>query len=623
MGDTKLIAGVYNFLDIMAHGRSQSRIIKELAPDEAAFRTLMRSWFEHSKLFDVLKGLSRKDCTVVLTTDHGSMLCRRSLQIRGNRDTSANVRYKFGDNLGVDDDRVLLMKNPEDFRLPKQTTIENYAVTSENFYLVYPTNFHEYERLYRDSFQHGGISLEEMICPFTILRYPGADDDPHPDPSRISAVPHDTVRGPEQTMALGRRVADLLGGGEIVLLHGDLGAGKTCFVQGVCQALEVTGQEVVSPTFTLVNTYDGRLTVHHLDFYRVEPEHDLADIGVPEILDEVWDGRAVALIEWPAVLVPSWVHEYAADRVAGPGGRRAGRPGLVPARRAGTAGKMDRDLPNLRRRIVLTLALDTATHQGALRAGRGRQRARIPAPERLGQLCRRHPADDRGDAGRRRPTKDEIGRLAVTCGPGSFTGVRIGVATAKGLAWALGCELVAVTTLEAMAGAHARRTPGRRHGCPGLDARRGEVFAAVYRRRGRVGRVAGRTRRGHARRWWARLTDLLDDVEAPRTPATARDLLLGEGETLRPALRDHGQPVLRRWSSAHPATGPALAEPRALRGVRPGHGPPLRPGSAVPARQRRRGEEARRSDARQAGHRRGLSIAASATAREPSVRKTS
>ncbi len=167
---TRLVAGVYNFLDIMAHGRSQSRILKELAPDEAAFRTLMRSWFEHSNLWDVMRNLARRDCTVILTTDHGSMLCQRALQIRGNRDTSSNVRYKFGDNLGVDEDRVLLMKNPEDFRLPRQSTIENYAITTENHYLVYPTNFHEYERLYRDSFQHGGISLEEMICPFLVLR---------------------------------------------------------------------------------------------------------------------------------------------------------------------------------------------------------------------------------------------------------------------------------------------------------------------------------------------------------------------------------------------------------------------------------------------------------------------
>ncbi len=170
LGDTRLVAGVYNFLDIMAHGRSQNRILKELAPDEAAFRSLMRSWFEHSNLFEVMKNLARRDCTVILTTDHGSMLCRRSMQIRGNKDTSSNVRYKFGDNLGVDDDSVMLMKNPMDYRLPTQSTIENYAVTSENHYLVYPTNFHEYERLYRDSFQHGGISLEEMLCPFIVMK---------------------------------------------------------------------------------------------------------------------------------------------------------------------------------------------------------------------------------------------------------------------------------------------------------------------------------------------------------------------------------------------------------------------------------------------------------------------
>ena len=170
LGDTRLVAGVYNFLDIMAHGRSQNRILKELAPDEAAFRTLMRSWFEHSNLFDVMKNLARRDCTVILTTDHGSKLCKRAVQIRGNRDTSSNVRYKFGDNLGVDEERVMLMKNPEHYRLPAQTTIENYAITSDNYYLVYPTNFHEYERLYRDSFQHGGISLEEMICPFVVMR---------------------------------------------------------------------------------------------------------------------------------------------------------------------------------------------------------------------------------------------------------------------------------------------------------------------------------------------------------------------------------------------------------------------------------------------------------------------
>lgn len=170
LGGIKLVAAVYNFLDIMAHGRSQSSILKELAPDEAAFRSLMSSWFEHSSLFEVLKQVARRDCTVLLTTDHGSMFCRRPSLVKGNRETSTNVRYKYGDNLAVDDKQVFLFKNPEHYMLPKQSPIENYAVTTENYYLVYPTNFHEYERMYRNSFQHGGISLEELICPFVVLR---------------------------------------------------------------------------------------------------------------------------------------------------------------------------------------------------------------------------------------------------------------------------------------------------------------------------------------------------------------------------------------------------------------------------------------------------------------------
>lgn len=104
------------------------------------------------------------------------------------------------------------------------------------------------------------------------------------------------------TFELGRRAAPLLRGGEVILLNGPLGAGKTCFIQGLCRGLDVT-DEVVSPTFTLVNTYRGRLPVHHLDFYRVEQGDDLTDIGVPHLLDEVWDGRAVLLVEWPRPLL--------------------------------------------------------------------------------------------------------------------------------------------------------------------------------------------------------------------------------------------------------------------------------------------------------------------------------
>ncbi|MBK9775765.1 MAG: tRNA (adenosine(37)-N6)-threonylcarbamoyltransferase complex ATPase subunit type 1 TsaE [bacterium] len=110
------------------------------------------------------------------------------------------------------------------------------------------------------------------------------------------------THGPTATAGLGARVADLLRGGEILLLHGGLGAGKTCFVQGLCRGLDVTG-EVVSPTFTLVNTYEGRFRVHHLDFYRIESTADLVDIGVPDLLDEVADGAAVIAAEWPGPLL--------------------------------------------------------------------------------------------------------------------------------------------------------------------------------------------------------------------------------------------------------------------------------------------------------------------------------
>jgi hypothetical protein len=130
----------------------------------------MRSWFEHSSLFEVLRQVARRDATVMVTTDHGSMFCRKATLVKGNRDTSSNVRYKFGDNLAVDDKQVLLFKDPTRYMLPANTAIENYAITTESYYLIYPTNYHEYERLYRDSFQHGGISLEELICPFSVLR---------------------------------------------------------------------------------------------------------------------------------------------------------------------------------------------------------------------------------------------------------------------------------------------------------------------------------------------------------------------------------------------------------------------------------------------------------------------
>ena len=164
-----LVAMVFNFIDILSHGRSESEILQEIAPDEAAFRALTTAWFKHSSLFEILKAISKQDATVVLSTDHGSVLGRRSTTAYGNRDTSTNLRFKIGTNLGCDEKNALHLKDPEEYELPTSGLNTHYILAKENYYFVYPTKYHEYERQYRGSFQHGGISMEEMILPCVVM----------------------------------------------------------------------------------------------------------------------------------------------------------------------------------------------------------------------------------------------------------------------------------------------------------------------------------------------------------------------------------------------------------------------------------------------------------------------
>ncbi len=168
-----LAAVVVNFVDILAHSRSDSDVLKEIAPDERAYRALTRTWFEHSWLFDVFRDLARADCTVVVTTDHGAIRSLRSTKVIGDRETSTALRYKYGRNLKCDDEHAIFVKNPETFGLPSHGLNTNYILAKEDYYFVYPTNFHRYERLYRDTLQHGGASLEEMILPVITLRPKG------------------------------------------------------------------------------------------------------------------------------------------------------------------------------------------------------------------------------------------------------------------------------------------------------------------------------------------------------------------------------------------------------------------------------------------------------------------
>lgn len=156
---------VFNFVDMLTHGRNQSEILHQIAPDESAFRSVVRSWFSHSVLRDILRELARKKVKVVLTTDHGSVLGRRSSLVYGRRDTSTNLRYKFGDNLKCDEKQAIVTRKPDVFRLPSESKTKSYLFAKEYYYFVYPTNFREYEKQFQGSFQHGGASLEEMILP--------------------------------------------------------------------------------------------------------------------------------------------------------------------------------------------------------------------------------------------------------------------------------------------------------------------------------------------------------------------------------------------------------------------------------------------------------------------------
>ncbi len=167
---TPLLSIVYNFIDNLAHGRSESEILQEIAPDEAAFRSLMKSWFLHSPLFSILRELSSRQCSVVITTDHGSVLGTKGTVAYGRRDASTNLRYKYGDNLNCDTKHAILLKDPSLYRLPYFTGHTTYIFAREDYYFIYPTKFNEYQRYFQNSFQHGGISIEEMILPVVQLK---------------------------------------------------------------------------------------------------------------------------------------------------------------------------------------------------------------------------------------------------------------------------------------------------------------------------------------------------------------------------------------------------------------------------------------------------------------------
>ncbi|MBS1583401.1 MAG: PglZ domain-containing protein [Bacteroidetes bacterium] len=161
---------VYNFVDMLSHARTEMEVIRELAEDEAAYRSLTRSWFQHSPLFDILKGIAEKGGRVVLTTDHGTVRVTQPSKVIGDRNTNTNLRYKHGRNLTYEARDVLAVKDPAKAFLPRANVSTTYIFTKKDFYFVYPNNYNHFVNFYRNTFQHGGISLEEMLVPVVHLK---------------------------------------------------------------------------------------------------------------------------------------------------------------------------------------------------------------------------------------------------------------------------------------------------------------------------------------------------------------------------------------------------------------------------------------------------------------------
>ncbi len=167
--DKKLNVLVYNFVDMLSHSRTEMEVIKELADDEAAYRSLTLSWFEHSPLWEIIRQLADKKIQLLITTDHGSVRVNDPTKVVGDKNTNTNLRYKTGKNLQYDPKEVFEIKNPADAFLPRDFVSSNYIFALEDHFFAYPNNYNYYVNYYKNTFQHGGVSLDEMMVPFIHL----------------------------------------------------------------------------------------------------------------------------------------------------------------------------------------------------------------------------------------------------------------------------------------------------------------------------------------------------------------------------------------------------------------------------------------------------------------------
>ena len=161
---------VYNFVDMLSHARTDMKVIKELADDDAAYRSLTASWFAHSPLKEIMKQIAKQNANLVITTDHGTINVKKPSRVIGDRGVNSNLRYKQGRNLNYQKNDVLEMPNPLEYHLPIQNVSSKYIFAKEDMYFVYQNNYNQFVNLYKNTYQHGGISMEEMLIPIITLK---------------------------------------------------------------------------------------------------------------------------------------------------------------------------------------------------------------------------------------------------------------------------------------------------------------------------------------------------------------------------------------------------------------------------------------------------------------------
>ena len=160
---------VVNFIDMLSHARTESKMVRELANTESAYRSITLSWFQHSVMSELLRKLSETNCKVIITTDHGSIRASKAVKIVGDRNTNTNLRYKLGKNLNFSSKDVFVIKDPRKAQLPAPNLSTAYVFATGNSFFAYPNNYNYYVSYYKNTFQHGGISMEEMLIPLITL----------------------------------------------------------------------------------------------------------------------------------------------------------------------------------------------------------------------------------------------------------------------------------------------------------------------------------------------------------------------------------------------------------------------------------------------------------------------